>query len=106
MTYKNKLIKTALRSPERMMHATILTRGGSIVAVGYNHDDIHSEVSAINKLWPNKRAGCKFINIRIRRDGSLGLSAPCTRCMRELREAGIRSGRYTDSEGNWARIRI
>lgn len=88
---KNQLIRLAKKSPHPLhKHATIVIRGGAVIAVGYNHDGIHSEIVALSKLWPSKRRGCSIINIRIRRSGTIGISDPCVDCSIYLFKYGIK----------------
>jgi cytidine deaminase len=75
-----------------MQHATLLCRGGSIVACACNREGVHSEIAAINKVKRDKRKGLTFINIRVRRDGSLGVSTPCPACKKRLKAEGITRG--------------
>ena len=93
------LVKTAKKSPRKEKHATALIRGGSIVSIECNLQHRHSEHRALAKIWPNKRKGLKFINIRIRPDGNIGLSMPCPKCRKMLVEFGIREGKYSTENG-------
>lgn len=82
----NQLRRIASRSPHPLhKHATIVMKGGAILAIGYNHDGRHSEIVALSKLWPSKRIGCTIINIRIRRSGNIGISTPCESCSKYLK---------------------
>lgn len=80
---------------EQFRHATIVLKGGAVISYGTNLGKRHSEVVALSKIWPNKRKGCRIINVRIRRDGSYGNSKPCPKCMAFLKENGIISVAYT-----------
>lgn len=91
----NKLIKTAIKSPKRHKHATLVIKGGAILAIGYNHDKTHSEIAALNKLWPSKRVGTTIINVRINKRNQLVNSAPCDNCMKYLKKHGVRKVKYT-----------
>ena len=92
----NLLKKIAMKSDHKnYKHATIVLRGGAVVAFGANLGKRHSEVVALSKIWPNKRKGCRIVNIRIRRDGSFGMSKPCKNCSKFLKENGVISVTYT-----------
>lgn len=97
--------KIALRSPHPLFrHATLVFRGGALVAVGYNHDGLHAETVALEKLWPSKRQGCSILNIRLAKDGErLAQSKPCPKCAEYLRANGIRKVFFTDAAGELRR---
>lgn len=90
---KRLLIKTALKSHREQRHATLVLKGGAILAVGYNTPERHSEVNALRKLWPSKRRGCSIINLRLTKGGRIADSTPCERCREFLRESGVRKVR-------------
>lgn len=52
--------------------------------MGYNRSFQHSEVNALNHLWPNKRSGTTLINLRITRGGAFGNARPCPACWNYL----------------------
>lgn len=90
------LKRVALRSDhDQFKHATIVLRGGAVVSYGTNLGKRHSEVVALNKIWPNKRVGCTVVNIRIIKDGSFGNSKPCERCEKYLKKNGIKKVSYS-----------
>lgn len=86
----NQLIRAAKKSPKRFKHASLVIKGGAILAIGYNHDKVHSEIAALEKLWPNKRKGVTVINIRINKHDKLVDSSPCERCRDYMRKWKIR----------------
>jgi hypothetical protein len=92
MNYLNRLVKQASKSEHRFKHATLLCRGGSIVACACNRPGVHSEIAALNKVKRGKRKGLTFINIRIRKDGKLGISYPCKACESRFKDEGITRG--------------
>ena len=92
MNYLNRLTKEASKSTHRYQHATLLCRGGSIVACACNRPGVHSEIAALNKVKRGKRKGLTFINIRIKKDGSLGISYPCAACRKRFKAEGIVRG--------------
>lgn len=86
-------------------HAVVVYRGGAIVAMGYNHGEIHAEVAALNKLWPSERKGTKVVSIRMSKGGNLRLAKPCPDCEAYMRENGVKLVVYSDNEGNMIRER-
>ena len=104
----NDLIaRTARKALHRtFFHVAIVTKGGAVKAVGYNHGSIHAEVMALSKLWPNQRPGCKVWSIRVRKNGSYGLARPCDDCAEYLRTNGIRTAIYSNEDGKFVRERI
>lgn len=102
----NKLIKMARKSTHtRFHHGTLVIRGGAIIASGYNHDGRHSEIVALEKLWPSKRKGCSIINIRLTKRG-FSNSRPCAHCNEYLRSNGISKVTYSDSLGRFKEERL
>lgn len=98
----NLLIKNAKTSSHKQhLHSTLILRGGKPVSYASNKNFHHSEVRALNKLWPSKREKVTIINIRIRRNGTIGLSKPCERCMKYLRKNKVGRIWYSVSENVW-----
>jgi deoxycytidylate deaminase len=87
--------------PDSFRHVAIVIRGGAIVATGHNHDMVHAEVAALNKLWPSERVGVRVWSIRIGRNDQVKFAKPCAKCARYLRESGVRQVFYTTSDGRW-----
>lgn len=101
------LRKIASRSPHPShKHATLVMKGGALLAWGFNHDDLHSERVALSKLWPNKRAGTAVINIRVTRSGSIGISWPCGSCLQFLVGNGVQKVTFVNRKGEWETRRI
>jgi len=92
----------ALNSPHPLFrHATLVFKGGKLLARGYNHDNIHSEQVALSKIWPNKRKDVVLLNVRLSKNGeNLRNSKPCPNCQKFLEEFKISKVFYTDSDGN------
>lgn len=82
----NKLLSVAKQSPHyKNRHSTLVFRGGSLISSGFNHDGIHSEVNALNDLWPSKRKNTTIVNLMIKtRSGNFGVSRPCIACLNYL----------------------
>lgn len=99
------LKKIAARSDhDQFKHATLVLKGGAVISFGTNLGKRHSEVVALSKIWPNKRKGCRIVNVRIRRDGSYGNSRPCNKCMKFLKENGIKTVSYMAFEFGYTAI--
>lgn len=81
-----KLIRVARNSPHPSnQHSTLVFRGGALISSGYNHDGIHSEVVALNSVWPNRLRNITIVNLMIRtKTGSFGNSRPCKNCWEYL----------------------
>jgi deoxycytidylate deaminase len=65
---------------------------------------IHSEMSCVIKLprsYDFRRL--KIVNVRIRKDGTLGMSKPCRGCTHLIQQLGFKEAWYTDHSGNLVR---
>lgn len=103
----NAAIAVARRSPHRFaLHAAIIYRGGAIISTGYNHGTVHAEKSALSKIWPNKRVGCRLLSIRITKTGLLRMALPCEECMALIKESGIRVIDYSTENGEIKRLKL
>ncbi len=87
----SKLLTVAKKSPHyKNQHSTLVFRGGSLISSGYNHDDIHSEVVALGKLWPSKRKNTTVVNLMIKtKSRNFGNSKPCSECDSFLKQNGV-----------------
>jgi pyrimidine deaminase RibD-like protein len=81
-------------------HVAVLTRGGAVVAIGYNHEETHAEAMALGKVWPNRRRGLVLWSFRLTKAGKLAMAMPCPKCQEMLIEAGVKTVRYSDSDGS------
>lgn len=106
--YLAKAIKVARGSPRPQKHATLILRGGALCAWGTNSERQHAEVAAVRMLFPISQTPGTLVavNIRIRKDGSLGIAAPCEECKIFLRGVGIHTVRYSTNEGGFAIMRL
>jgi cytidine deaminase len=105
--YIKQAARVALKSKHRWAHHGVLVlRGGAIVAAASNQATAHAEERALNKLWPNKRAGTTLISVRITPGGRLVMAKPCSKCMKLLEEAGVDVVYYTTNSGSIVRLRI
>lgn len=94
----SQLKRVASKSPHpKNQHATLVFKGGALVAQGFNHDGIHAEVVALRKLWPSKRRGTVVVNYMIRtRSGVPGNSRACEECLEFLRKNEVEKMIYFD----------
>ena len=53
------------------------------------YNSIHAEIMALKNSYKSKIRGATLYVCRIKKNGSLGLSKPCARCMNAIRELGI-----------------
>lgn len=87
-------------------HAALVYRGGNLVAQGVNHDEVHAEVQALKKLWPDHRRGTTVLSVRMTRGGKLGMAKPCPECEEYMREAGVKKVVYSDDNGQMQTMRL
>lgn len=73
--------------------------------MGYNRSFQHSEVNALNHLWPNKRSGTTIINLRITRGGHFGNARPCQKCWDYLMVSGVNKVIYYNGK-DWTMERV
>lgn len=73
--------------------------------MGYNRSFLHSEVHALNQLWPNKRSGTTLINLRITRGGHFGNARPCPTCWNHLILSGVNKVIYYSGK-DWVMERV
>ena len=97
-------MRIALKVAEKGIHpiykmGAAIVKGNSLVSVGFNHRAIHAEASAIGR---RDVKGCDIYVARQRR----GKSKPCEKCMRLLKEAGIRKFHYFEADGSVTSERV
>jgi len=114
-----KLARTMLDLPtSRNRHFSFLLVRNKVLSVGYSlgytthplakkyghrFNAIHSELSVIKNFPypPSLLSKCKIVNIRIMRDGSLGMSRPCKHCQQLLHDLDITDIWYTNEQGEF-----
>jgi deoxycytidylate deaminase len=101
------LVKHASRSKHKQhRHVAVLTKGGAIVSIGYNHGSCHAEVKAINQLWKDHRPGLVLWSFRLTRKGNLALAKPCPACQHMLVKNGIKKVHYSDQDGEMITMKL
>ena len=109
----------AALSTERQRHGCVITRGGSVLAVGVNtfrnhpntvsnpseESSFHAEVNAIRSVV-NGVAGATAYVARVNRAGQIRMSMPCIRCYRALEAAGIKRVVWTTNTDEIEEISI
>lgn len=124
MTKYDKLIPLCRANIELpiggQLHFSFIMKKKKIVAFGYNNawktsplagkfkhrfDCIHSELMAI-KNFPyhiSELSRFTFVNVRLRKSGTVALSKPCNCCARMLDAFGISEVYYTTNNGDFVR---
>lgn len=87
-------------------HAVVVMKGGATISKGFNWGERHAEKNALGKLWPSKRRGCTIYSIRVTKGGKLSSAKPCPVCHEYLKENGIKTVYYSDSDGSIQRMRM
>ena len=123
----DRLIKRAreiipLINPEnKSFHCSFLLNKNKIVGFGWNDgwrtsplgkqfghrfENCHSETRAICRCrwYANELDKLTLVNVRFKRDQSIGLSKPCIPCQNMLRSFGITDIYYTLEGGEFARM--
>lgn len=68
-------------------HCCIITKGGKIVATGYNHLFMHAEMDAVRKVTTKAlrqgrtQKSLVLYSFRWRKNGTWGNAKPCDKCM-------------------------
>jgi pyrimidine deaminase RibD-like protein len=93
-----KLFEISRKSPHNFKHVAIVERAGKILAIGYNHDGIHAEESALKKLWPSERIGTRVVSLRFTKTGKLAASLAVVSKL--LLESGVKKVTYSTPEGD------
>ena len=82
----------------RKTNPDIIRKKDGIILAGY-----HAETHVLKKIPKDKRGKAKIYIMRIRKDGTLGLSKPCQHCEATLLEAGIKRKNiwYSTNKQTW-----
>ena len=93
----------------RSKHVAACVKGGNILSIGVNKNTMpgrewidnipcseHAEIAALRQIKDTK--GVKLYVIRVRSDGSSGLSHPCPSCSAYIEEMGIKKVVYSTED--------
>lgn len=107
-SYLRRALRLAETGTCNQRHGAIIVKGGRVLSVGINtqrntpadsipYEDVavHAEEAALRAIGGQAR-GAKIYVARKMKDGSSGLSRPCDRCYRAIKDAGIKEIIYTD----------
>ncbi len=103
---------TAFSQHTYARHGVVVTRGGAIIAKGYNHKNRHAERVALDKLWggqgrnQNQRNGVVVWSIRLTPGGKLASAKPCDECEKFMRANGVKLVFYSNSLGEIVRMKL
>lgn len=105
----------------RQKHFSFILDGKKIVSFGHNtkccthplankygywNASIHAELDAIKRFRfkPSELKHCILVNIRFMADNKLGMSKPCPKCQRLLKDFELREVWYSDKTGNFVKL--
>ncbi len=113
---------------ENFRLAAIIVRGGNVVSVGYNRRNFNGFVEYYTDLAKNRPGfcvsthaeheailkarektdlrGCKIFVARLRRDGTLAMSRPCTICQHVLYNYGIKRAYYSIDDETYGVMKV
>jgi len=120
--YFNAARSVAMLSDHRVHIGSVLVKGHKIISSGYNSntrtdkvqaelDKIEFDVESIGKLHSEADCLLPFIKrkkdisgstlyvYREKKDGTIAMSRPCSRCMKLIKLAGIKKICYTTDDG-------
>lgn len=105
--YMKMAIREALKARHKQHgHGAVLLKGGKPVAVAHNHSHVHAEHAVINRAHRVGTEGATIVVIRVRKDGTIGMSKPCDKCVSRLISAGIKKVIYSDTDGSMKTLRL
>lgn len=100
-------IKAAHRSThETFYHGVAIEKGGALLAIGWNHGEIHAEVHAMMRIPPEKRRNLTIWSIRITSTGKLSMAKPCVNCEPFLRQFGVKKVMYSTTNEEILMMRL
>lgn len=103
----------------KTFHVTFVLDKNKILSIGINSSKthpktlrynywgkvgIHSELSAIIKLYKENCENYTFVNVRLKKDGTAALSKPCSGCQDMLNQMGYKKIYFTDEQGLFQKI--
>lgn len=109
-------INAAANSTHLFRVGCTVIRNGKIVSTGYNkikthpelrikyeHYSIHGECDALLRA---DKSGDTIVVARIMKDGSLGQSKPCPKCMKFITDCGVHTVYFTNDLGDLERMAL
>lgn len=108
-----RALAVASTSTMRQRHGAVLAAGKRVLAVGVNtsrshplvcshpktESAFHAEVSVLRQLRGADLSKVTLFVARMMRDGTAGLSRPCTYCAGAIDAAGMRAVVFTTADG-------
>ena len=103
----------------RTFHTTFVLNKSKVVAIGINNIKthpatlkydycgqvgLHSELSAVIRLGKEDCSDLTFVNVRVKKDGTIGTSLPCRGCMDMLNQVGFKKIYFTNEKGLFQKI--
>ena len=101
-----RLAKYAKNSRCKHKHVAACFKGGNVLSIGVNKNTMpnrkwidgtpcseHAEVAALRQIKDTR--GVTLYVLRVRKDGSSGLSKPCSRCADYIAKSGIKKVIYS-----------
>jgi deoxycytidylate deaminase len=104
----------------RTFHTTFVLNKSKVVAIGINNVKthpatlkynycgqvgLHSELSAVIKLGKEDCSDLTFVNVRVKKNGSIGTSLPCRGCMDMLNQVGFKKVYFTNEKGDFTKLK-
>ena len=86
-------------------HAALIIEGNRILAMASNLASKHAEIRALRKM-PGSGKGRMLVSSRTGAGGALRMALPCAACMKAIKQAGIKTVRYSDEKGMWMEIEL
>ena len=104
-------IQLALKEAKNARHhqhklGAVLFKSGKPIASSHNFDHVHAEHAVLNQAWRSDIAGTTLLVIRVRKNGTLGMSRPCHLCMLRIIQAGVKRVIFSNQAGNLESIKI
>jgi len=102
---------------ERWQLGAVMTRGSTFLAsspnkfrnppwVSHIHATTHAEVGALRRCLLNSARGSTMYVARVDKDGLRRMARPCNKCMKTLKDAGVRRVVYTTNDGSFQVERV
>jgi deoxycytidylate deaminase len=107
----DRYIKIATKAAMKSQHhqhrlGSVLIRGSNVISTGHNFSTVHSEHDCINRAFKSGTEGTIIIVVRVRRNGTMGMSRPCVCCLGRLINAGVERVIYTTNDGEYRMLKL